>query len=310
MDNAITFCAFLEKPLRVDIYISTLFSHMSRSYIAKCVELWDIQVNGKCIKKNTKIQNADRVYIQKRVYATDIQAESIPLSLIYEDENILIINKDAGMNVHPVVWIDGKTGTLVNALLAHCKTKLPVISWEERPGIVHRLDKDTSWAIMIAKNDEMMHYLSDIIAKRNIKKYYYAVVCGCMEQKVFTIQSFLGRDRNNPLKITTKNPINPKNSITHGRILWYFQERYTLLELDLETGRTHQIRVHLQSLWHPIVGDSLYGKLDENIYAKKKFWVERQMLHAHCLVFDLYNKKQTFYAPLKDDMKIFFENIL
>jgi len=135
-----------------------------------------VRVNGEKVKKNLKLESRDEITIKEIITSIEILPEDMPLDIVYEDENICIVNKDPGINVHPTPGIEGKRGTLVNAMLHHCKNKLPVISGEQRPGIVHRLDKDTSGAIMIAKNDTMMHYLSDIIKQRKIKKYYIAIV--------------------------------------------------------------------------------------------------------------------------------------
>lgn len=171
-----SFCVYILKPQRVDMYISTLFPDISRSYIQKLIDTGCVRVNGEKVKKNIKINTKSEIHIQEIILSTKIQAENIPLEIIYEDENICVINKDAGINVHPTPGIQGKSGTLVNALLYHCKDKLPVISGEERPGIVHRLDKDTSGVIMTAKNDMFMKYLSEKIKNREVKKYYIAVV--------------------------------------------------------------------------------------------------------------------------------------
>lgn len=304
--TTIHFCTCIPKPMRVDIYISALFLEFSRSYIQKCIDEGDITVNGLKIKKNLKIYPRDEIVFSQKITSWELVAEDIPLDIIYEDENILIINKDPGINVHPTPGIEGKKWTLVNALLFHCKNALPVISGEERPGIVHRLDKDTSGAIMVAKNDMMMHYLSNIIQKRNIKKYYYAVTVWIMGEKHFTISSDIGRCPYDRTKMTINNPLNPKKALTHGRVLGYFWDKYTLLEIDLETGRTHQIRVHLASIGYPILWDKIYGNMQINIQAQKEYGVTRQMLHAHRLELQLYGMNKSFIAPLKKDMQIFF----
>lgn len=296
------FSVNIEKKQRVDMYISALFPEISRSYVQKLIDSGCVLVNGQEIKKNLKIEPKSEVKIEEIITSVEILAEDIPLDMIFEDDNICILNKDAGINVHPTPGIEGKSGTLVNAMLHHCKNKLPVISGEERPGIVHRLDKHTSWAIMIAKNDAMMHYLSDIIKERKIKKYYITIVSGVLTQEKFTITSDIGRHRTDRMKMTTQNPVNPKHAITHGEVLGYIDETYTLIKIDLETGRTHQIRVHLASIGYPIVADSVYGNPKVNKKAATLYQIHRQALHAYCLEFELYGKKVVFTAQLKADM--------
>ncbi len=255
------------------------------------------------MKKNLKIHPKDEVKIEEIITSTQILPENIFLDIVYEDENICVINKNAGINVHPTLGIEGKKGTLVNALLFHCKEKLPVISGEERPGIVHRLDKDTSGVIMTAKNDTMMKYLSEKIKNREVKKYYIAVVSGIFTQESFTITSDIGRHPHDVIRMTTQNPLNPKHAITHGKVLGYIDENYTVLKIDLETGRTHQIRVHLASIGYPIIGDSVYGNPKVNKRAATLYQVHRQALHAYEIVIDLYGQKKHFLAPLKADMQ-------
>ena len=299
------FSTYIEKPQRVDMYLSALFWELSRSYIQKLIDTGCVKINGEMVKKNLKLKNRDEVNIQEIITSSEVRPENIPLEIIYEDENICVINKDAGINTHPVPGITGKSGTLVNAILHHCKEKLPVISGEERPGIVHRLDKHTSGAIMIAKNDQMMHYLSDIIKERKIKKYYIAVVYWVLTQEKFTITSQIGRHKSDKIKMTTRNPLNPKEAITHWKVLGYIDERYSVLKIDLETGRTHQIRVHLASIWYPIIGDSVYGNPKANKQAATLYQMHRQALHAYELHFELYGNIKVFVAPLKQDIKVF-----
>lgn len=301
-------CNIYPKSLRVDTFISTLFSDLTRSYIAKCIEKWDIKVNSLQVKKHFLVRYWDLISFQEIISSYHIWAENIPLDIVYEDDNLIVLNKQANINVHPVPGIEGKRGTLVNAILYHTQWNLPIISWEERPGIVHRLDKDTSWALLIAKNDSMMQYLTGVIKAREIKKYYLAVTTWVPQEKYFTIRSQIGRDRYERTKMTIRNPLNPKNAVTHIELLWNYDWKYGLLKIDLETGRTHQIRVHLASMWFPILWDKIYGNTDINLLALKQLWVKRHMLHAHTLEFQLYDVLQSFIAPLKDDMKVFFQD--
>ncbi len=299
----ILFCTYIEKRQRVDIYLSALFWEFSRSYIQKIIDRGEVKINNEIISKNIKINPKDEIEMNLEIEKSILIAEEIMLDIIYEDENIILINKDAWVNVHPVPWEDGKTWTLVNALLYHCKEKLPTINGTERPWIVHRLDKDTSWIIMIAKNDMMMKYLQEIIKKRKIQKYYLAIVKWKIKEKNFSIESYIGRHPTDKIKMTTKNPLNPKLAYTSWELLTYIDYEFSLLKIKIETGRTHQIRVHLASIGFPIVWDKVYGDKEVNIRVEKKYWLTRQALHAYELGFELYGKDTFFQANLKEDME-------
>ena len=299
------FCTYIPFGRRVDIYLSALFSdEYSRSYIQKMMARGFIKVNGKTISKHMKLKPRDELYIDVQIIKWEIEAEDLGLDVIFEDENIILINKDPWVNAHPVPWEYGKSNTLVNAILFHCSEKLPTISGEERPGIVHRLDKDTSGVIMIAKNDKMMEYLQTLIREREVEKYYIAIVKGKPKDNEFRVESYIGRDPSNNLRMTTKNPLNPKLALSVMKVLWYIAwDDYSIIQVKLETGRTHQIRVHLSSIGFPIVGDSVYGNIEINKKAEEKYGVTRQLLHAHRLIFKLYGEKREFQADFKDDMK-------
>lgn len=297
------FCVFLKKKQRVDMYISALFPDISRSYVQKLIDSWCVRVNGVSVKKNLKISPRDEIFIEEIISSTELWAENIPLDIVYEDENICVINKDAGINVHPTPGIEGKRGTLVNALLYHAGKNLPVISGEERPGIVHRLDKDTSGVIVTAKNDSSMKLLSEKIKNREVKKYYIAIVAWVFPEKKFTIESDIGRHPTDKTKMTVKNPVNPKYALTLWEVIAYIDDKYSVIKIDLKTWRTHQIRVHLASIWYPIIGDKVYGDRDVNISTQKKYGISRQMLHAREVQLELYEKQQSFVAEYKDDMK-------
>nr|MDD3720344.1 RluA family pseudouridine synthase [Candidatus Gracilibacteria bacterium] len=296
------FCVYSDKQIRVDMYLSTLFQDFSRSFIQKIIDKGQVKVNSQEIKKNIKIKNKDKIEISIVITKAKVEAEDIELDIVYEDENLIIVNKDAGINTHPVPGEEGKRGTLVNALLHHTKN-LATIGGEERPGIVHRLDKDTSGLIMIAKNDKMMKYLQDIIQRREVDKYYIAIVAGKFNDKQFKIESYIGRHPTDKIKMTTKNPINPKIAITNGEVLGYIDGKYSVLRIKLETGRTHQIRVHLSSIGFPIIGDKVYGDSDINREVMKSYGLTRQALHSYKLGFELYKKRVEFIGELKDDMK-------
>lgn len=295
------FCVLIEKNIRVDMYLSTLFSDFSRSYIQKIIDRWQIKVNWKEINKNIKIKNKDEIYIDIIIEKLELKAENLNLDIVFENHDFIIVNKDAWINTHPVPWENWKSWTLVNALLFHTKD-LASIWWIERPWIVHRLDKDTSWLIIVAKNDKTMKELQKIIQERKIEKYYIAVVKWLIKEKSFKIESFIWRHPNDRLKMTTKNPLNWKIAITHWKVLWYIDDKFSVLEIKLETWRTHQIRVHLSSIWYPIIWDKIYWdqKINKEVY--QDYWLNRQALHAYKLKFYLYNKDYEFKWELKKDI--------
>ena len=299
------FCAlFEEKNKRVDMYLSTLFNDFSRSYIQKMIDRWNVSVNNNKISKNLKIKSRDEINIEIIIEKLDeVLPEKMDFDIIFEDDEILVLNKEPKINVHPVPGEWWNKNTLVNGVLEHCKDDLPTIWGVERPWIVHRLDKDTSGAIMIAKSDKMMKYLSQTIKKRDICKYYLAIVFGKIKTRNFKIESNIGRDPNNRLKMTVKDPVSPKKAITYGEVIEFIDNRFTLVKVKIETGRTHQIRVHLSALWYPILWDKTYWNLRMNKEAATRFQLHRQALHAWKLDIKLYWKDHHFEAKLKPDMK-------
>ncbi len=301
----IKFCTVIEWKKRVDMYLSALFEDFSRSYIQKLIDKWDVKVNGISISKNLKIKNKDEIEVDIVLEKLDeVLPQDLKLDIIFEDENIVIINKEAGINTHPVPGEWWNLNTLVNWVLYHCKDNLPTIWGVERPWIVHRLDKNTSWAIMVAKNDNMMQYLQTLFKERkDIAKYYIAIVHWIVKNTNFTIESYIGRDPNNRLKMTTVNSLNPKIAISHWEVLGYILNKFTLVKIKIETGRTHQIRVHMASIWHFILGDTTYWNPKINIECKTRYQLKRQALHAQNLKLKLYWKDMDFKAELKDDMK-------
>jgi 23S rRNA pseudouridine1911/1915/1917 synthase len=283
------------------------------------IEEEKISCNWTIFSKNKKIYKGDIIEIKWKVETMELIAEDMPLDIIYENADFAIINKDAGINTHPTPGEWGRKGTLVNALLYHFKTlwvrtddgeyKNPsIINWVERPGIVHRLDKDTSGLIIIAKNDKSMHALQLKIAKRTIQKTYLALVVGIIKDEEGYIESYIGRDPYDRKKMTTEDPVNPKIAKTKFCNRWIIAGKYTLLEVDLLTGRTHQIRVHLSSIGFPILGDKIYGREKENADALEKYNLKRQWLHAYNLKFTIFWEEHDFKAPLKSDL--LFEDIV
>lgn len=307
-----SFCVLADprETRRVDTYLSALFPEKSRSYLQKMIEEGKISCNGASFTKNKKIYRGDTIEIQWKVEQMELLAEDIPLDIVFENDDFAIINKDAGINTHPTPGEEGRVGTLVNALLYHFKTlgtrsdeqHPSIINWVERPGIVHRLDKDTSGLIIIAKNDRAMHALQLKIAKRTIQKTYLALVVWKVREHDGYIESYIGRDPNDRKKMTTTEPVNPKLAKTKFCNKWYYHDKYTLLEVDLLTGRTHQIRVHLASIGYPIIGDKIYWNEKINREVLEQFWLTRQWLHAYKLEFNLFWIDYSFEAPIKNDL--------
>lgn len=298
-----SFCALLfEREIRrVDMYLSALFSDKSRTYMQRLIEKWCVTINDKIAEKNDRIRRWD---IISMVFETDkmsIEWEDIPITIVFENEDFAIINKEAWINVHPVPWFWGNSWTLVNALLHHMNW-LSVIGWIERPGIVHRLDKDTSWLLIIAKTDRSMHNIQVQMNKRLVSKTYLAVVVWIIKDREWYIESYIGRDQNDRKIMTVKNPVNPKLAQTKFKVLWYIDNKYSLLEVDLLTWRTHQIRVHFASIWYPIIWDKTYGNTKINEEILNKYWLARQFLHAYKLSFDFLGKTYSFTWELKQDL--------
>ena len=228
-----------------------------------------------------------------------------PLEIISENNDFLVVSKDAGINTHPTPSYAGKFGTLVNQLIAQVKN-FDREQGEDRPWIVHRLDKDTSGLLLVAKNDNTLRKLQKLIHDHRVQKTYLALVIWELKDALWTIQSIIGRDPNNRLRMTIKNPVEWREAITHYKVvetLHYEGKTLSLLEVTLETGRTHQIRVHMANIGHPILGDKTYGIEYENDWAQKHFWLERQFLHAWRLAFEMDGEKYEFEGPLKVDLK-------
>ena len=263
-----------------------------------------MKLNGKPASKHAEVRHKDTLEVRFITEKLTVDAEDVPVEMVFENDDFAIINKDAGMNVHPVPGEGGKSGTLVNALL-HRFGSLSVIGGVERPGIVHRLDKDTSGLLIVAKCDTAMRLLQRKMNDRTVKKTYLALVSGIVEEEAGTVESFIGRDPNDRKKMTAKNPVNPKLAKTAFRKLGLLEGKYTLLEVDLLTGRTHQIRVHLSQIGFPIIGDKIYGNEKANAEVLKKHGLTRQWLHAYKLAFEYQKTKYTFTGELKEDLKGF-----
>lgn len=288
------------------MYLSSLFPDHSRSYMQKLIEKGRLQVNGKVLENNKRVKKGDVLEIEFETEKSHLVAEDMPLEVIFDNTDFAVISKDPRVNTHTVPWEFGNTGTLVNALLYHFGD-LSVINGVERPGIVHRLDKDTSGLILIAKNDRSMKELQRKMADRKIRKFYYAVVLGLVKDKEGMIESFIWRDPSDRKRMTTENPVNPKLAKTKFTLLEHIDEKYSLLEIELFTGRTHQIRVHMSAIWHPIIADKVYGNEKANKIVSTKYGLERQWLHARRLLLNLFWVDYVFVAPLKADIASMLE---
>jgi 23S rRNA pseudouridine1911/1915/1917 synthase len=277
---------------RIDIYLNEKMENMSRSQIQKLIDQESITVNGKKIKSNYKLRTKDKISVSiPEPVMLEITPEDIDIEIIYEDEDLAVVNKPQGMVVHPAAG--NYSGTLVNALLARC-SNLSGINGVIRPGIVHRIDKDTSGVLVIAKNDIAHRSLAEQIKEHSVKRVYKALVEGVIKNDHGIIDMPIGRHpiERKKMAIITKNG---RHAITHFKVLERFKEN-TLIEARLETGRTHQIRVHMAHIGHPLVGDPVYG------YKKQKYKLNGQALHAQMLGFihPTTGEYVEFSSPLPD----------
>ncbi len=277
---------------RIDKVVPILNSEITRVTTQKLLEEGKILVNDKKVKSSYKVKLDDIISVEiPEVKDTEIIPENIKLDILYEDEYIIVVNKAKGMVVHPA---NGNyTGTLVNALLYRCKDSLSGIGGEKRPGIVHRLDKDTSGVLIVAKCDKAHLNISEQIKSHKVKKTYIALVKGIVKDNEATIDMPIGRSKKDRKKMDIDK--NGKNAITHFIVMQRYQG-YTLLKVNIETGRTHQIRVHLSTIGYPIIGDEVYSN------GKNEFNVEGQMLHAYCIEFlhPITGEKMKITAPLPE----------
>ncbi len=262
---------------RIDKLLSVHLNDFSRSYIQKLLSNQAVLIHGQPIKSNYKVKAGDHIQVEiPEPEVLDVQPENIPLDIVYEDSDILIINKPKGMVVHPAAG--HYSGTLVNAILYHCQDELSTINGVLRPGIVHRIDMDTTGLLVVCKNNAAHQSLAEQLKVHSITRKYTAIVYDNIPEDNGTIHKTIGRhpvDR----KKQAVNVRNGRDAITHYRVLERFGGKYTMVECQLETGRTHQIRVHMASIHHPLLGDTVYGP------AKDPFHLQGQALHAGVLGF-------------------------
>ena len=290
-----------DKKKRLDKFLQEKDLNITRSYIKTLIEEGYVKVNEEKVKSGYSLKKDDVIDITiKEDETCDIKPENIPLDIVYEDDDIIIVNKPKGMVVHPA---NGNyTGTLVNALMYSHKDKLSSINGSIRPGIVHRIDKDTSGILVVAKNDEAHKKLSSIFKVHDIKREYIALVKGIVKEDRLDINLPIGRSAKDRKKMAVTNK-NSREAITHIEVLErFYSSNVTLVKATLETGRTHQIRVHMSYMHHTIVGDEVYGKKDP------KFKVTGQMLHAKLLGFK--HPTTNEYVEFESEIPEYFKDIL
>lgn len=307
-----------DENIRIDVYLASV-SDLSRSSIQKLSKENKICVNNKPVKSNYKLLKGDEISLEYlEQVESSVEAENIPIDIVYEDEYLLVVNKPKGMSVHPAVGTPNHT--LVNALLYHCDF-LSEIGGEERPGIVHRLDKNTSGLLVVAKTDEVHRFLQEAIQKREVSRKYKALVWGEVDFEDAKIDLPLGRDPKDRKKqaVIDDENLTSRNAITHIKVINRYNH-FTLLEAKLDTGRTHQIRVHLTYIGYPVVGDEEYkgikrkipfqlNKLKDVEFKKLMDECNGQLLHAFELSFvhPISGKQLTFNAPIPENFKNMIE---
>ena len=284
---------------RLDKFLSAMLPDQSRSYLQKIIKDGNVLVNGEPKKSSYRLEDGDEVTADlPELKSPDIEPENIPLDILYEDDSILMVNKPKGMVVHPSAG--HYTGTLVNAVLWHCQGQLSGINGVSRPGIVHRIDKDTTGVLVVCKNDAAHNAVAAQLKEHSITRKYRAIVHGVIKEDEGTVDAPIGRHPTERKKMAS-GVKNGKRAVTHYRVLERFQG-YTYVECQLETGRTHQIRVHMASIHHPLLGDTVYGP------AKDSHHLEGQTLHA--MVLGLIHPVTGEYLEVEAPLPEYFENLL
>ena len=287
---------------RIDKFLSVLVSDCSRNSIQKLIEQGNVTINGIAVNKKYKVNTDDEIMlVTGELKPLDAEPENIPLDIVYEDDDLLVVNKPRGMVVHPAPG--NYTGTLVNALLYHCKDSLSGINGVLRPGIVHRIDKDTSGLLIVAKNDKAHLGLAEQIKEHSFTREYNAVICGHLKEQEGTVNAPIGRNPKDRKKMCVTMQ-NSKTAVTHYSVIEEYNG-YSHISLKLETGRTHQIRVHMAHLGHPVAGDLVYG------HDKRSAELNGQCLHAIKIGFvhPIKNEYMEFSSDLPDYFKSFIDKI-
>lgn len=287
-----------DEGVRIDKYLADNLEDITRNRIQKLIDEKQIKVNDKDIKSNYKVKENDIIHIViPEAVEINIQAENIPLDIVYEDEDLLVVNKPKGMVVHPAPG--HYTGTLVNAIMYHCKDNLSGINGELRPGIVHRIDMDTTGLLVVCKNDYAHNFLAEQLKEHSITRKYHAIVYNSVKEDDGTVNAPLGRNPSDRKKMAIVK--DGREAITHYHVIDRFKN-FSYIECQLETGRTHQIRVHMTSINHPLLGDELYGPKSSN------YNLQGQTLHAKVLGFIHPRTKEymEFEVPLPE----YFEKLI
>lgn len=284
---------------RIDKCVSLLIDSLSRSFIQKMIKEERVLVNEKPVKGSYRVKTDDEVSFElPESVEPDIEPENIPLTILYEDADVIVVNKPKGMVVHPAAG--HYSGTLVNALMYHCGKELSGINGVMRPGIVHRIDMDTTGSLIVCKNDKSHNAIAAQLKEHSINRRYHAICYGVLKEDEGTIDKPIGRHPQDRKKMTV-NEKNGKRAVTHYRVLKRFAQ-YTYIECVLETGRTHQIRVHMASIGHPLLGDDLYSN------RKCPFKLQGQTLHAKTIGFEHPTTKE--YIEIDAPLPQYFQNLL
>ena len=287
-----------EEGQRIDKYLSIMIEGKSRSFVQGLIDEKKVKANSKVIKSNYKIKKGDFIEVEvPEPVELNVSAEEMNLDIVYEDEDVLVVNKEKGIVVHPAPG--NYTGTLVNGILHHC-SDLSGINGVIRPGIVHRIDKDTSGILVIAKNDEAHNDLAAQFKEHSIKREYYALVEGKFSNVKGSVDKPISRDKKERIKMAINS--DGKRAVTNYEVLEQYDKGVSLVKCTLETGRTHQIRVHMASIGHPLVGDLVYG------YKRQKFNIEGQALHAKTLGFIHPRTKE--YMEFTSELPNYFKELL
>lgn len=284
---------------RLDRFLSSMLPDQSRSYLQKIIKNGSVLVNGKPAKASYRMEDQDEILIDlPELTEPEIEPEDLPLEILYEDEDLLMVNKPKGMVVHPSAG--HASGTLVNAVMFHCGEKLSGINGVLRPGIVHRIDMDTTGVLVVCKNDKAHREVAAQLKEHSITRKYRAIVHGVIKEEEGTVDAAIGRHPTERKKMAA-GVKNGKHAVTHYRVLQRFQN-HTYIECQLETGRTHQIRVHMASIGHPLLGDTVYGP------AKNPLHLQGQTLHAQVL--GLIHPTTGTYLEVEAPLPLYFEKLL